>query len=83
MKLDVYSNAVEEVMLPRQVGVVIWFNAAKGFGFISRQEGPDIFVHYRQIKADGYKILAEGQRVSFSVGNGTRGLHAEDVLAIE
>lgn len=70
-------------MFLRKVGVVLWFSADKGFGFISCQEGPDIFVHYKQIKGEGYKTLTEGQRVSFLIGNGARGIHAEDVLTIE
>jgi cold shock protein len=54
-------------------GTVKWFNAEKGYGFISREEGPDVFVHYSAIQMNGYRTLEEGQRVEFDVGPGKKG----------
>jgi len=67
-------------MSDRQIGTVKWFNDAKGFGFISRDNGPDVFVHFRAISGTGFKSLQEGQKVSFSVVQGQKGLQAEDVV---
>ena len=62
-------------------GTVKWFNAEKGFGFISKSNGgPDVFVHFRAIVGDGYKSLAEGQRVTFTVENGQKGPQAANVV---
>jgi cold shock protein len=61
------------------VGTVKWFNAEKGFGFIEREGGEDVFVHFSAIKAEGYKSLDEGQRVEFEVEKGQRGLQATNV----
>jgi len=63
-------------------GTVKWFNNAKGYGFIGRENGPDIFVHQSAIKAEGYRSLEEGQRVEFDVTNGPKGPQAENVRAI-
>lgn len=63
----------------REVGTVKWFNNEKGFGFISRENGPDVFVHFRAITGQGFKSLAEGQKVTFKVVQGQKGLQAEDV----
>jgi CspA family cold shock protein len=63
-------------------GTVKWFNADKGFGFIAQQSGPDVFVHFRNIKSSGYKSLAEGQQVQFNVTKGEKGLQAENVSVI-
>ena len=60
-------------------GTVKWFNDAKGFGFISQDNGPDVFVHFSAIQGDGFKSLAEGQRVSFDVQEGPKGLQAANV----
>ncbi len=68
-------------MSDRQIGTVKWFNDAKGFGFIKRDNGPDVFVHFRSIAGTGHRSLAEGQRVSFRVTQGPKGLQAEDVSA--
>jgi CspA family cold shock protein len=68
-------------MSDRQVGTVKWFNDAKGFGFISRENGPDLFVHFRAISGSGFRTLQEGQRVSFEVTQGPKGLQAESVNA--
>ncbi len=69
-------------MSERQSGTVKWFNDAKGFGFISPEQGEDLFVHFRAIQADGFKTLKEGQRVSFVVARGQKGLQAEEVQVI-
>ena len=64
-------------------GVVKWFNAEKGFGFIAQDGGgPDVFVHYSNIASDGYRSLDEGQRVEFEVTQGQKGPQAEQVRAI-
>jgi cold shock protein len=66
-------------MSDRQMGTVKWFNDAKGFGFISRDNGEDVFVHFRAILGNGFKSLKEGQQVSFKVVQGQKGLQAEEV----
>jgi CspA family cold shock protein len=65
----------------REMGTVKWFNTSKGFGFISRDSGDDIFVHFRAIRGEGHRVLVEGQRVEFSVMQRDKGLQAEDVIA--
>ncbi len=66
---------------PRERGQVKWFNATKGFGFITREQGDDVFVHYRSIRGEGHRTLREGQKVEFVVVTGEKGLQAEDVQA--
>ena len=63
-------------------GTVKWFNAAKGFGFISRASGEDVFVHFKAIGGDGYKTLNEGDKVQFDVEKGPKGLQAANVSKI-
>jgi CspA family cold shock protein len=63
----------------RERGAVKWFNDAKGFGFITRESEPDVFVHHSAIQGNGFKTLAEGQRVEFEVVQGQKGLQAKDV----
>lgn len=63
----------------REVGTVKWFNAAKGFGFITRENGEDIFVHFRSIQGKGHRSLGEGQKVTFAVADGEKGLQAVEV----
>lgn len=70
-------------MEERQTGTVKWFNAAKGFGFIEKDGGEDVFVHYSSIRGDGYRSLQEGQRVEFLVTQGEKGLQAQDVTNVE
>ena len=67
-------------MSERHNGTVKWFNERKGFGFIAREDGADVFVQYREIRGDGFKTLAEGQRVEFSLVTRDKGPAAEDVV---
>ena len=69
-------------MSDRTVGTVKWYNESKGLGFISREGGPDVFVHFRAISGTGFKTLQEGQKVSFNVVQGQKGLQAEDVTPV-
>jgi len=66
----------------REVGTVKWFNETKGYGFIARDNGDDVFVHFSAIRAEGYKTLEEGQRVEFTVAQGDKGPQAQDVVVI-
>jgi CspA family cold shock protein len=68
--------------LAREQGVVKWFNASKGYGFIQRQSGEDVFVHFSAIQMDGYKSLTEGQLVEFEVRQGPKGFQAENVTKV-
>src|SRR5207253_7589747 len=68
--------------LSREQGVVKWFNASKGYGFIQRQSGEDVFVHFSAIQMDGYKTLTEGQTVEFEVRQGPKGYQAENVTRV-
>ncbi len=68
-------------MSERVVGTVKWFNASKGFGFIEREGGPDVFVHFSAIASSGFKTLDEGQKVEFTIEKGPKGLQAADVKA--
>jgi CspA family cold shock protein len=70
------------ISLAREQGVVKWFNASKGFGFIQRQSGEDVFVHFSAIQMDGYKSLNEGQLVEFEVKQGPKGFQAENVTKV-
>jgi cold shock protein len=63
-------------------GIVKWFNAEKGYGFISRENGPDVFVHYSAIQMPGYRTLEEGQQVEFDVGPGKKGEEAQNVRLV-
>ena len=63
-------------------GTVKWFNEAKGFGFIEQESGPDVFAHFSAISGSGFKTLAEGQKVSFTVTQGQKGPQAENIQAI-
>ncbi|VAW59929.1 Cold shock protein of CSP family [hydrothermal vent metagenome] len=63
----------------RESGIVKWFNTSKGFGFITRDSGDDVFVHFRSIRGQGHRALFEGQRVEFDITEGDKGLQAEDV----
>jgi len=69
-------------MSDKITGTVKWFNENKGFGFIEREGGPDVFAHFSAIQSEGYKTLAEGQRVEFVVTDGQKGPQAEEIIAI-
>ncbi len=69
-------------MAERFVGTVKWFNGTKGYGFLSQENGPDVFVHYTAIAAEGYRNLEEGQRVEFSIEKGPKGLQATNVVIL-
>ena len=69
-------------MTTRFTGNVKWFNDAKGYGFIQGEEGKDVFVHYRAIRGEGHRSLAEGQQVEYKQVTGDKGLQAEDVVGL-
>ena len=69
-------------MSERIQGTVKWFNASKGYGFIARDGGEDVFVHYSAVQADGYRTLEEGQLVEYSVERGPKGLQATNVITL-
>ncbi len=69
-------------MTDKEQGTVKWFNGSKGFGFIQRDSGEDVFVHYTAILSDGFRNLDEGQRVEFVVTEGQKGPQAQDVIVI-
>jgi CspA family cold shock protein len=75
---------MEEVcyMSERETGTVKWFNDDKGFGFIERENGEDVFVHFSSIRGEGYKSLNDGQKVEFTVGQGQKGPQALDVTVV-
>ncbi len=70
-------------MSNREKGTVKWFNDAKGFGFIRREAGEDVFVHFRAIRGQGHRSLRDGQQVEFSVVKGDKGFQADDVLPLD
>ena len=70
-------------MSERVQGTVKWFNAGKGYGFIARESGEDVFVHYSALQSEGYRSLNEGQRVEFTVEEGPKGLQASNVVALQ
>ena len=69
-------------MAERETGSVKWFDNAKGFGFIVRESGDDVFVHFSSIRGEGYRSLEEGQQVEFEVVQGEKGPQAQDVVAL-
>jgi cold shock protein len=69
-------------MSDRIQGTIKWFNSTKGFGFISREGGPDVFVHYSAIQGKGYRSLEEGQKVEFTLEQGPKGPQASNVIAL-
>jgi cold shock protein len=69
-------------MSERIVGTVKWFNGEKGYGFLARENGPDVFVHYTAIMGSGYRTLTEGQEVEFTVEKGPKGLQAANVVPV-
>jgi CspA family cold shock protein len=81
LRLKSRSTSSSQDLGDRETGTVKWFNTSKGFGFISRDSGDDIFVHFRAIRGEGHRVLVEGQRVEFAVMQRDKGLQAEDVIA--
>lgn len=69
-------------MSAREIGTVKWFSSPKGYGFIQRENGEDVFVHFSSIRADGYRTLKEGDKVEYSLKRGDKGLQAEDVVVV-
>ncbi len=69
-------------MAERIIGTVKWFNNTKGFGFLSQDNGADVFVHFSAIQSDGYRSLEEGQKVEFTIEKGPKGLQASNVVVI-
>ena len=69
-------------MSERVTGTLKWFNGSKGYGFIEREEGDDVFVHYTAIQSDGFRTLEEGQQVEFSIEQGPKGLQAAEVTTL-
>ena len=69
-------------MSERTIGTIKWFNGSKGYGFIEREGGEDVFVHYSSIQAEGYRNLNEGQKVEFSIEQGPKGLQASNVVVL-
>jgi len=69
-------------MSERVTGTVKWFNGSKGYGFIEREEGADVFVHFSAIQGDGFRNLEEGQKVEFNVEQGQKGLQATNVTVL-
>jgi len=78
----VFSKGTENMSEQRFVGTVKWFNGTKGYGFLSREGGEDVFVHYTAIKAQGFRNLVEGQKVEFSIEKGPKGLQAVNVIPL-
>jgi cold shock protein len=78
-----FYNALKEAisMTERILGTVKWFNGEKGYGFLARENGPDVFVHYSAIEGGGYRTLTEGQTVEFTIEKGPKGLQAANVVA--
>ncbi len=74
------TAATPSASAEREAGTVKWFNTSKGFGFISRDSGDDVFVHFRAIRGEGHRVLVEGQRVEFTIMMRDKGLQAEDVV---
>lgn len=69
-------------MSERVTGTVKWFNSTKGYGFLAREDGPDVFVHFSAIQSTGYRTLEEGQKVEFTIENGPKGLQAANVVLL-
>jgi len=69
-------------MSERVTGTVKWFNSTKGYGFLARENGPDVFVHFSAIQSTGYRTLEEGQKVEFTIEKGPKGLQAANVIVL-
>jgi len=75
-------QAIQVKYMSTTTGTVKWFNETKGFGFIEREDGPDVFVHFSAIKGEGFKTLSDGQKVQFTVTDGQKGPQAENVVPL-
>ena len=73
---------IQDIIMSTTTGTVKWFNEAKGFGFIEQKSGPDVFAHFSAIASSGFKTLAEGQQVEFTVTDGQKGPQAENVVPV-
>jgi CspA family cold shock protein len=82
-KKQKHSRKRQKDLGPKEVGSVKWFSASKGYGFVTRESGEDIFVHFRSIDGKGHRILQQGDKVEFAVTQGDKGLQAENVSAIK
>ena len=83
LKTQLYITHIFQVRIDlMESGTVKWFNSSKGYGFISREEGKDVFVHFNAIEGDGYKSLEEGDQVQFEVEQGPKGLQATKVSKV-
>lgn len=82
MKVAQFVEHLRKIVMSKEQGVVKWFNDTKGFGFIQRETGEDVFVHFRAIQGEGYRSLKEGQAVEFVVTTGDKGLQAEEVTKL-
>lgn len=80
LKQIIFLPKETNIMSERTIGTVKWFNGGKGYGFIEREGGEDVFVHFSAIQSDGYRSLEEGQRVEFTIENGPKGLQASNVI---
>jgi CspA family cold shock protein len=76
------TSGEEKALMAQYKGTVKWFNNAKGYGFLGREDGPDVFVHYSSIQLDGYKSLKEGDEVEFDVIQGAKGPQADQVTRL-
>ena len=81
-RLDMAPLAIQVTYMSTTTGTVKWFNETKGFGFIEREDGPDVFVHFSSIKGEGFKTLSDGQKVEFTVTDGQKGPQAENVVPL-
>ena len=77
-----FNETGRKNLMSTTTGTVKWFNESKGFGFISQESGPDVFVHFSAISGEGFKTLAEGQKVEFTISQGEKGPQAENVIAV-
>ena len=79
---DLILKLQDIIMSNKVQGTVKWFNEAKGFGFIEQESGPDVFAHFSAIASEGFKTLAEGQKVEFTLSQGQKGPQAENIVAL-